>query len=414
MLKLFSVGLTANLVYVSTGALKQFFIATQLAVPDVGIYGAWVAQASLLVVLVPMPAYLELLLRGFSAPPDAHQLRGSLVSGVLREFRLVIGIVALLLVLLSMAAVVGFGPPEFAFALLLLLAAQYLGQIGDISLRMYQAHQRYAAFLAVRNVPSLVLIVGLKLTSPMSIVAVELLSALVVGALAFGARPIRDRARTHVARGARIAFRSEGATLWLARLVQYVNSSLLRLVVPLAFGAHETGLFFFACLAQIPASLFLSVTTQLFGHSLARINAGQFREIVRIQWYFVLPNLLYIVGVAALLPFWPRLMALIPGLDPYTEVGLLVFAVALYSSILSSDCTEYLLRSRGLSRVLLQYNLCSILGQVLVLAGSALLQASIELTIVACAVSAALVLAGFSTYSFRLVLGRLGGAMGSS
>src|SRR5690606_2504293 len=139
--------LTANLVYVSTGALKQFFIATQLAVPDVGIYGAWVAQASLLLVLVPMPAYLELLLRGFSAPPDAHQLRGSLVSGVLREFRLVIGIVALLLVLLFMAAVVGFGPPEFAFALLLLLAAQYLGQIGDISLRMYQAHQRYAAFL---------------------------------------------------------------------------------------------------------------------------------------------------------------------------------------------------------------------------------------------------------------------------
>jgi len=405
MLKLFSVGLIANLVYVITGALKQYFIAAQLVVADVGVYGAWVAQASLLVVLVPLPAYLELLIRGFSAPPDAYPLRGSLVSGVLREFRQIAGVAAVLLVLLLVAGLLGFGGTETVLALLVLLCAQYLGQIGDISLRMYQAHQRYAMFLALRNLPSLALIIGLDLEAPLAIVAVELLAALVVGLLAFRTRPVLSRDRSLPPPATTLAVRGERATLWLARLVQYVNAALLKLVVPFIFGAHDTGLFFFACVAQIPASLFLSVTTQLFGHALARIQPGEYRAIFRIQTYFVLPNLLYIVVIACLVPYWPRLMGFIPGLDPYAGVGALVFAVALYSSILSSDCTEYLLRSRGLSRILLQYNLVSIFGQIVILSSSAFFRLPIEFTIILCAVMAAVVLAGFSTYSFRLVLG---------
>jgi hypothetical protein len=405
MLKLFSVGLIANLVYVITGALKQYFIAAQLVVSDVGVYGAWVAQASLLVVLVPLPAYLELLIRGFSAPPEAYPLRGSLVSGVLREFRQIAGVASVLLVLLLGASLMGFGGTSTVLALLVLLAAQYLGQIGDISLRMYQAHQRYAMFLALRNLPSLALIIGLDLDSPLAIVAVELLSALVVGLLAFRTRPLVNRDRSLPAPAITLAVRGERATLWLARLVQYVNASFLKLVVPFIFSAHDTGLFFFACVAQIPASLFLSVTTQLFGHALARIQPGEYRAILRIQAYFVAPNLLYIVGIACVVPYWPQLMTLVPGLAPYAGVGALVFAVALYSSILSSDCTEYLLRSRGLSRILLQYNLSSILGQIVVLGSSAILRLPIEITIILCAVMASMVLIAFSTYSFRLVLG---------
>lgn len=406
MLKLFSVGLAANLVYVITGALKQYFIAAQLAVADVGVYGAWVAQASLLVVLVPLPAYLELLIRGFSAPSDAYSLRGSLVSGVLREFRRIAGVTGvLLLFLLAAAAFFGIGSISTVMVLLVLLTAQYLGQIGDISLRMYQAHQRYAMFLALRNLPSLVLIIGLNLESPMAIVAVELLAALVVGVLAFRTRPLRSRDRSLPPPSTTLGVRGERATLWLARLVQYVNASLLKLVVPFIFAAHDTGLFFFACVAQIPASLFMSVTTQLFGHELARIQPGDYHAIFRIQLYFVLPNLLYIIGIACLVPYWSRLMALIPGLDSYAGVGALVFAVALYSSTLSSDCTEYLLRSRGLSRILLHYNLSSILGQIVVFTSCAYLRLPIEVTIISCAVTAAVVLACFSTYSFRLVLG---------
>jgi hypothetical protein len=157
--------------------------------------------------------------------------------------------------------------------------------------------------------------------------------------------------------------------------------------------------------AQIPASLFLSVTTQLFGHSLARIQPGEYGKIFRIQSFFALPNLVYFTIIACLVPYWSQLMQLIPGLGRYGSVGALVFAVALYSGILASDCTEYLLRSRGLSRILLQYNLCSILGQILVLGSCAYFRPPIEVTIIFCAVMAAVVLVCFSTYSFRLVLG---------
>lgn len=405
MIKLFSVGLAANLVYVASGALKQYFIAAQLAVADVGVYGAWVAQASLLVVLVPFPAYLDLLIRGFSASPEDDPLRGSLVGGLLRELRWVSGIAAALLAVALGAGWLGGERHPSAEALLLLLVAQYLGQIADVSLRMFKAHQRYAIFLALRNLPSLALIIALGLDQPLAIVLVELLSALIVGVFAFLAGPLSRRDRSRAPARPPVTVHGEHRTLWMARLVQYTNSSLLRLIVPFTFGAHETGLFFFACIAQIPASLFLSVTTQMFGHALALIQPGAWRELWRMQFWFLLPNLLYVLAIAALVPYWGRLMGLVPGLAQYEGVGPLVFAVALYSSVLASDCTEYLLRSRGLARLLLRYNLSSVGAQITCLGVSAALDLSIVYTIVSCAVMAGLVLTAFSQFSFRRVLG---------
>ena len=404
MLKLFSLGLTANLVYVISGALKQYFIAAQLPVASVGIYGAWAAQAALLLVLVPFPGYLDVLIRGFSTAPDDHDTGSSLVAGVVRELKI--------LVLLGGVVIVGalgfdlldgkFHPT--ASALLLLLLAQYISLTADILLRMRRAHQQFALFMATRNLPSLAVIVLLGLTVPLAIVAAELLSALITGWFVYKSKPLR---RIHPALTApQPAFGREQATLWLARLGQYVNASLLRLVVPFAFGAHDTGLFFFASIAQIPCSLFLSVTTQLFGHSLARIKQGEYTTIARIQLWFLAPNALYILALVLIVPHWPALINYVPRLSQYSGVGPLVFSVALYSAVLSSDCTEYLLRSRGLSRILLSYNVCSVLVQVACLSFGVLEKMTIERTIMVCAAAACSVLAAFSMYSFRRVLGR--------
>lgn len=405
MLKLFSTGLVANLIYVLSGALKQYLIAAQLVVADVGIYGAWVAQASLLMVLVPLPAYLDVLIKGFSAAPDNHPLRGALVGGVIREMRMLGTGAAVLLAGALIYALVSGTPHPTLIALLLLLVSQYVGQTADILLRMYQAHQRYAAFMATRNLPSVALILLLGLDSPTAIVLVELLSAAIVGGLAYRSRPLRLRDRSAALPPARLIAAGEQVMLWLARLVQYVNASLLRLVVPFIFGAHATGLFFFACIAQIPASLFLSVTTQMFGHTLARIQRGEWRAAARIQFIFLLPNLLYVIAMALLVPYWAWFMHWIPGLVQYAQIGALVFAVALYSSVLSSDAQEYLLRSRGLSSMLLQYNLGSIAAQIVCLLGCSALGFEIERTIMFCAIVAGMVLIGFSVRSFRFVIG---------
>jgi hypothetical protein len=404
VLKLFSTGIVANLVYVATGALKQYFIAAQLTVPDVGVYGAWVAQASLLVLVVPLPAYLDLLIKGFSAAPSDHPTRGNLVSGTLREFKWLAAVAIILLAcVLGIAAISGERYPT-AEALLILVTGQYLFQIADIALRMYRAHQRYALFLATRNLPSLGLIIFMGLDSPMAIVLVELLSALIIGGLAFRSHALQGRDRSLPLEPLRATMGREQRTLWFARGLQFINTSLLRLVAPFIFSAYDTGLFFFAMIAQLPASLFLSVNTQMFGHALARIEPNAWPTLWRIQSWFLLPNLLYVVGLVVLVPFWPALMQLL-NLGQYADIGWLVVAVALYSAVTSSDCTEYLLRSRGLSHILLRYNLCSILAQITCLGACAALRIPIHLTIAVCAMMSCLVLAGFSAHSFRRVLG---------
>ena len=405
MLKLFSLGLIANLVYVVSGALKQYFIAAQLPVASVGVYGAWVAQASLLLVLVPFPAYLDVLIRGFSTAPDDHDTGSLLVAGVIRELRILVLLGGVVIAFaLGLDLLEGYFHPT-ASALLLLLLAQYISLTADILLRMRRAHQRFALFMATRNLPSLAVIVVLGLTVPMAIVGAEFLSALITGWFVYKSNPLRGIHPGPI-KIPRQTVGREQATLWLARLGQYVNSSLLRLVVPFTFGAHETGLFFFASIAQIPCSLFLSVTTQLFGHSLARIKHGEYSNIARIQLWFLAPNVLYVVALVLIVPYWPVLIGYVPRLHQYSGVGSLVFAVALYSAVLSSDCTEYLLRSRGLSRILLSYNVCSVLVQIACLSFGTLEKMTIERTIMLCAAAAFSVLAAFSTYSFRRVLGR--------
>jgi hypothetical protein len=405
VLKLFSAGLIANLVYVISGALKQYFIAAQLPVAAVGIYGAWVAQAALLLVLIPFPAYLEVLIKGFSTSPGDQGTGRLLTSAVMRELRLLALVAGAGLILALLFDVIAGELHQTAAALLLLLLAQYISLTSDILLRMRQAHLRFALFMATRNLPSLAAIILFGLRSPFAIVAAELGTALCVGWFVYSSRPLRQPAavRTPLPR---IRVYREQLTLWLARLGQYVNASLLRLIVPFAFGAHDTGLFFFACIAQIPCSLFLSVTTQLFGHALARMKQGDYGAIARIQLWFLTPNVLYAVAVALLVPYWPVLIEYVPKLQQYRGVGPLIFAVALYSAVLSSDCTEYLLRSRGLSRILLRYNICSVLVQIGCLAAGTLEHMPIERTIILCAVAAAAVLAVFSGYSFRRVVWR--------
>jgi len=405
VLKLFSLGLIANLVYVISGALKQYFIAAQLPVASVGVYGAWVAQAALLLVLVPFPAYLDVLIKGFSAAPDDHDTGSLLVVGVRRELRSLVLLGGVVIACAAGFDLIAGRFHQTAPALMLLLLAQYISLTADILLRMRRAHQRFALFMATRNLPSLAVIIVLGLSVPMAIVGAELLSALVTGWFVFRSKPLLDIHPPSTKPRRRTVDR-EQATLWLARLGQYVNSSLLRLVVPFTFGAHDTGLFFFASIAQIPCSLFLSVTTQLFGHSLARMKQGEYSTIARIQLWFLTPNVLYVVALLLIVPYWPVLISYVPRLQQYSAVGPLVFSVALYSAVLSSDCTEYLLRSRGLSRILLGYNLCSVLVQIACLSFGTLEKMTIERTIILCAAAASSVLAGFSTYSFRRVLGR--------
>lgn len=398
--RLFSVGLAANLAYVASGVVKQYLIAAQLAVVDVGRYGSWTAQAALLLVLLPFPAYLSVLIRGFSASSDDDAVRSRLMADVRQERHVLALMTALVLVGTLAYSSVKHHLVATPVALALLLLAQYVGLTADITLRMHRAHGRLAVFMAVRNVPSLLLIATLGLQSPVLIAVAELLSAALTGWLARrGATFHSDQARRW-----RPTLDKEQATLWSARLFQYLNASLLRLLVPFLFAAHETGLFFFACIAQIPSSLFLSVTTQIFGHALARMQRGEYRAIAVIQGLFVLPNLVYVAGLAVLVPHWADLITMLPRLTQYAGVGSLVLAVALYSAVLASDCQEYLLRSRGLSRVLLLYNVSSILIQIACLALGYLKHMTIEATIMLCAAAAAAVLLLFSAYSFRLVI----------
>jgi len=410
VLKLFSAGLIANLMYVISGALKQYLIAAQLPVASVGVYGAWVAQAALLLVLLPFPAYLDVLIRGFSAPVDDPNPPRMLIAAVMRELWILAGIALTGVVLTVLFDLASGKALQTSAALLLLLLGQYLSLTSDILLRMRQAHLRFAVFMATRNLPSVAAILVFGIHSPFPIVLAELGSAATVGWFVYRSRSLRPPPEGHP-KLPRIHIYREQTTLWLARLGQYVNNSLMRLIVPFIFSAHDTGLFFFACIAQIPCSLFLSVTTQLFGHALSRMKSGGgYGQLLRIQLWFATPNVLYVLAVGLLVPYWPVITHLAPKLQQYSGVGHLIFAVALYSAVLSSDCTEYLLRARGLSRFLLRYNVCSVLAQLCCLTVGALEGMSIEATIVLCAVAAVAVLACFTAYSFRRVVGNGGGA----
>jgi hypothetical protein len=402
-LKLFSAGLLANLLYVISGVAKQYLIATQLSVDDFGIYGAWVTQASILLVALPFPAYLNVLIKGFSASPDDQAMRQSLMADVKREQIFLGLLVTLILIVMLTYAIWTDQLLRMPIALLLLLVAQYLGVTSDITLRMFESHQWLAAFMAVRNLPSIALIVLLGLRSPLTIAIVEVTSALFVGWLVYRSKPLRNDGNGSNSRR-RPTLQREQATLWMARLIQYMNSSLLRFVIPLSFQPHEIGVFFFACIAQIPCSLFLSVANQLFGPTLARLNPGDYRTFVRVQTWFIVPNLMYVITVALVVPHWSSLTVYVSSLSKYRDAGIMIFMVALYSAVLTSDCQEFLLRGRGMSKFLLQYSACSIVTQIGCLAVASYMEFSLSYTIALCAGMALTILSVSTGLSFRRVV----------
>jgi hypothetical protein len=403
MLRLFSAGLVATLLYVLSGVAKQYLIAAQLPVADVGFYGTWVARASLLQVLIPFPAYLDVLIRGFAPAADERLNQRMLAFGVRRELLLLtvlsLGVIGVLLV----HGLLTHSLNEAVVALLLLLFAQYVNSTGDIMLRMIRAHGRFAMFMALRNLPGLVLIAALGVRSALAVVLTDVTAAVLIWWFVHRSKPFRGELPV-AAPAVLHELPKEQITLWLARLFQYVSSSLLRIGVPLVFAAHETGLFFFACIAQTPTAVFLSVGNQLFGHDLARLKQGEVHRFLRIQLWFAAPNILYMVAIAILVPYWNWVIGHVPSLMKYQDIGPLVFAVALYSAVLSSDCQEFLLRSRGLSIVLLRYNLCSIIVQCLCLLAVFAMHLAPAATITLCAGMLAINLVAFTSYSFLKVV----------
>jgi hypothetical protein len=404
MLRLFSAGLVATLVYVLAGVVRQYLIAAQLPVADVGFYGTWVARASLLLVLIPFPAYLDVLIKGFSAVPDEQAHQRQLAAGVRRELMVLGACAAIVLIPTFLHALVSHQLNRGVVALLLLLLAQYVNATADILLRMIQAHRRFAVFMALRNLPSLVLVASLGVQSSLAVVLTDVAQAAFVWWFVFRSRPLRAPTHPLLQPFWRMP-EKEQITLGIARLFQFVSTSLLRIGVPLAFSAHDTGLFFFACLAQTPGSVFLSVGNQLFGHSLARLQRGEMRKLLRIQLWYATPNLLYAIVIALLVPYWNVLIDHVPTLGKYRDIGALVFAVALHSAVLSSDCQEFLLRTRGLSIVLLRYYIGSILVQGTCLLAAYELHLSPANTIILCAAALAANLTGFSLYSFNKAVG---------
>jgi hypothetical protein len=274
---------------------------------------------------------------------------------------------------------------------------------GDILLRMIQAHRRFAVFMALRNVPSLALIALFGVKSWLGVVLADSVAAVLIWWFVFQSRALRGSVQV-LRPTFSLSLPREQFTLWLARLFQYLNSSLLRIAVPLAFAAHETGLFFAACIAQTPNSVFLSVGNQLFGHALARLRHGETREFLRIQAWFAAPNFLYVLLIAFIAPHWAELIGHVAGLGKYRSLGPLVLTVVVYSAVLSSDCQEFLLRTRGLSIILLRYNLCSIVAQIACFVAAYALHLSTAHTVILCAGALAANLIAFSVYSFFRVL----------
>lgn len=406
MLARFTFGLVANLVFVATGVAKQYLIAKSLSVNDFGSYGTVVAQAALLLVALPFPAYLGVMIRGFSAAPTQFGTRKALIRGVRIELALV-GLMGFVIVLGALAAgALGERGEAMGSVILLalLLVAQYAAAVVDLLLRMQQAHRRLATFMAVRNLPAVLVLCTYPIVDPMQVVLLDFITGLLIALTFLSTRELRVRLLLN-RRAMQRTLSREHLTLWLARLVQFGNSSLLRLLVPALYGTYETGLFFFAMIAQLPCSLFLSVTTQFHGHTLAQLRRGDWRTLWLTQAHFVLPNALYVAACALTIPYWPAATESISLLSKYADSGALLLAVVCYGAILASDAQEYLLRSRGLSHILLVYSAASMAAQLTIVLACAWMGASIQHSLVVCACVQAVLLVCFSAYSFRRVLG---------
>lgn len=404
MLRVFASSLAANIAFVLSALLKQYLLAGALSVVDFGTYGSMVALTSLLLVLVPFPAYLNVLINGFSASAGAFGTRKRLVLAARLEIILLACLVLVTSTMLGIYGMLVSTPDPRTWALPLLLLAQYMITCLDILLRMQQAHRRIAFFMTVRNVPAIILLITIAPSSPLYVVLIDFITAILVSGYFLQSPPLRIKKKLNFLKyGWR--FTREQIVLWLARLTQFGNSSLLRVLIPLLYSAHDTGLFFFALIAQLPCSLFLSVTTQLYGHTLARLQIGDWSKLLQTQASFIFPNLLYAAIAGVALQYWEPIITHIPKLAKYAEADPLIFSIIVYGAVLSSDCQEYLLRSRGFSNILLKFSTTSVAGQIACIVISSQYNINLEKTIYMCAAVQAFMLAGSSIYSFRKVLG---------
>ncbi|NDI84628.1 hypothetical protein [Undibacterium crateris] len=368
MLKIFISGLGANIIFVCAGLVKQYLLAAQMSVANFGAYGTAISLASLSLLIIPFPAYLDIMVRGFSDFSKNSYLRHQLIAAVRKEILILTILVGAGFSLILGATFICTFPDQLILSISLLLLSQYIGAALDLMLRMQQAHRTLAFFMVLRNLPAIFLLMLTRVGSPLLVAGIDLIASVFMLFVFLNSNVLRVRA-FEIRSRFRFFLTSAERTLWFARLFQFVNSSLLRLVIPFVCGAHETGLFFFSMIAQLPCSLFLSVTTQMYGHTLASLKRGEWKSLWIIQAWFILPNLAYVIVAALFMPFWEGIAIMIPGLAKYKDAGSLIMAVIVYSSVLASDCQEYLLRTRGLAHVLLQYSLFSVCVQALVVAG---------------------------------------------
>lgn len=404
MLRVFASSFAANVMFVLSALLKQYLLAGALSVVDFGFFGSMVALSSLLLVLVPFPAYLNVLISGFSASENAFRKRRRLLLAARLEVCLLFCLVLAASMMAALYHMLVSTIDPRIWALPLLLLAQYMMACLDILLRMQKAHKRIAFFMSVRNVPSIILLLMIAPSSPLYVVLIEFITAILVSVYFFQTAPLRLKKILKIPKyGLRLT--REKIVLWLARFTQFGNSSLLRVAIPFLYSAHETGLFFFALIAQLPCSLFLSVTTQLYGHTLARLRIGEWSKLLQTQALFIFPNLLYAVIAGMALQYWEPLIINVPKLAKYAEAGPLIFSIILYGAVLSSDCQEYLLRSRGFSHILLSLSAVSVTGQIACIFILSQYSFSLEKTILICTALQSIIILSFSIYSFKKVLG---------
>lgn len=403
MFTIFAKGIISNLWFVLSGLLKQYLIASYLTVSDFGFYGSAVAIAAFLLTLLPFPAYMNVMLRGFSVKFNAIPTRARLTKAIYAE-------TAELAFLIAITCMIFLFSPLFTYPLdlnvvwvLLLLLVQYLGTCLDIILRMHKSHNKIAQFMFLRNIPVIALLLICVPDSVMQIILIDFLSASLITAY-FSYTSGYKFLKSRLIRFPRLSLDGEQLKLWFARLSQLANSSILRLLVPIIFGGYESGLFFFALVAQLPCSLFLSMTTQIFGHELADHKAKNWSSLLKIQAWFILPNILYLILVIMILPFWMEITSAIPKIVKYSEAGDLILPLVLYSAILSSDCQEYLLRSRKLSHMLLFFYSTSLLLQLGVIAIGVHFNFELWLQVFCCSFVLFISLLLFTFHSFKRVI----------
>lgn len=406
MLRVFSLSIVANFSTVLSGLAKHYLIATHLSVGDFGVWGSLVAVAAFTVILLPVAGYLDLMLKGFSMSGSDISENQRLVRGAQLEL-IVLASAGVAVAIANAILSMGERPifrAEYS-GLILLAVAQFAASSVDMQLRMQALHGRLALFQATRNLPSVALLAVLPYVSLLQIAFIDAVMTLVMALLCMK-RPIAWRPPHFRRMDFKVRFDGDHRALWFARFLQFLQGWSPRLIVPMFFGAQETGLFFFAFIAQMPCSIFLSTMTQMYGHRLGQLKANEARELYKIQGLFVVPNLVYVLTASLIFSNWSWVIDLLPGLASYRDAGAMMMAIALFGGVLASDCQEYLLRTRGYSSTLSLYASISIAVQLGCLSWGWIASMPLETVICLCAVAQTVILLLTLRRSVRLIFKR--------